>query len=186
MDASVRRLATRGEARRVLCPWRQYANSDSSACLRFVLLARRAFFVRSLAGLGAKQAEQFYQDGWAREPSEIFTLRARFGDGLQQLKNRDGWGEKSADKLFQAIEERRQIALGRFLFALGIRHVGEAASNLLAAHYGTWEMLRQGIDQGSSKILGLPAQHKNIWVLLQCEDEFIHGGNACLGSTSLL
>ena len=107
-------------------------------------VSRSAF---DIDGLGAKQAEQFYQDGWAREPSEIFTLRTRFSDGVQQLKNRDGWGGKSADKLFQAIEERRTIALGRFLFALGIRHVGEAASNLLAAHYGTWETLRQEIDQ---------------------------------------
>ena len=121
----------------VICP--------AQAIERMKHFVSRAAF--DIDGLGAKQAEQFYQDGWAREPSEIFTLRDRFSDGLQQLKNRDGWGEKSADKLFQAIEERRKIALGRFLFALGIRHVGEAASNLLAAHYGTWEMLQQGIDQ---------------------------------------
>ena len=113
-------------------------------------VSRAAF---DIDGLGAKQAEQFYQDGWAQEPSEIFTLRARFSDGIQQLKNRDGWGEKSAEKLFQAIDSKRIISLGRFLFALGIRHVGEAASNLLAGHYGTWAALQQAVD-GAAHLQG--------------------------------
>jgi DNA ligase (NAD+) len=98
-------------------------------------VSRAAF---DIEGLGAKQVEQFYSDGWIREPADIFTLQARYGDGLQQLKNREGWGEKSANNLFQAIEDKRKIPLGRVIFALGIRHVGEAASNLIALHYGTW------------------------------------------------
>ncbi|WP_232829346.1 NAD-dependent DNA ligase LigA [Tropicimonas sp. IMCC34043] len=57
-----------------------------------------------------------------------------------------GWGEKSAGKLFEAIEERRRIPLGRVLFALGIRHVGEVASQDLARHFGTWEALIEAID----------------------------------------
>jgi DNA ligase (NAD+) len=99
-------------------------------------VSRAAF---DIEGLGAKQVEQFYADGWIREPADIFTLKDRFGSGLQQLKNREGWGEKSADNLFAAIDEKRAIALRRLIFALGIRHVGEAASNMLALHYGTWE-----------------------------------------------
>jgi DNA ligase (NAD+) len=98
-------------------------------------VSRAAF---DIDGLGAKQVEQFYADGWIAEPADIFTLRDRYGSGLQQLKNRDGWGEKSADKLFQAIEDKRSIPLDRLIFGLGIRHVGEAASNLLALHYGNW------------------------------------------------
>ncbi len=90
-------------------------------------------------GLGAKQVEQFHADGWISEPADIFTLRDRFGSGLQQLKNREGWGEKSAQNLFDGIDAARQVALGRIIFGLGIRHVGEAASNLLAMHYGTWD-----------------------------------------------
>ena len=99
-------------------------------------VARGAF---DIEGLGAKQVEQFYADGWIKEPADIFRLKERYGQGLQQLRNREGWGEKSANNLFQGIDEKRNIPLGRVIFALGIRHVGEAASNLLALHYGTWE-----------------------------------------------
>ncbi|MGJ8616591.1 MAG: NAD-dependent DNA ligase LigA [Sulfitobacter sp.] len=99
-------------------------------------VARGAF---DIEGLGAKQVEQFYTDGWIKEPADIFTLKERYGQGMQQLKNREGWGEKSANNLFQSIEDKRNISLGRVIFALGIRHVGEAASNLLALHYGTWD-----------------------------------------------
>ncbi|MEL6466085.1 MAG: NAD-dependent DNA ligase LigA [Pseudomonadota bacterium] len=99
-------------------------------------VGRAAF---DIDGFGAKQVEQFYADGWIAEPADIFTLRDRYGSGLQQLKNREGWGEKSAANLFDAIDERRNIGLGRVIFALGIRHVGEAAANLLATHYGTWD-----------------------------------------------
>lgn len=106
-------------------------------------VSRAAF---DIEGLGAKQVEQFYTDGWIAEPADIFTLSGRYGSGLQQLKNREGWGEKSAQNLFEAIEDRRKISLGRVLFALGIRHVGEVASNLLARHYGTWDALVSAID----------------------------------------
>ncbi|MEM9576785.1 MAG: NAD-dependent DNA ligase LigA [Pseudomonadota bacterium] len=109
-------------------------------------VSRSAF---DIEGLGAKQVEQFYADGWISEPADIFTLRERYGTGMQQLKNREGWGEKSAAKLFDAIDEKRKVPLGRFLFSLGIRHVGEAASNLLARHYGTYEALELAMDAAS-------------------------------------
>ena len=66
-------------------------------------VSRAAF---DIEGLGAKQVEQFYQDGWIKEPADIFTLEKRFGSGLQQLRNRDGWGEKSAANLFQFVSLR--------------------------------------------------------------------------------
>jgi DNA ligase (NAD+) len=97
--------------------------------------------------LGAKQVEQFYHDGWIAEPADIFTREERYGRGLQQLKNREGWGEKSAAKLFDAIRARRTIPLARLIFALGIRHVGEAASNMFARHYGTWDALLAALDE---------------------------------------
>jgi DNA ligase (NAD+) len=107
-------------------------------------VSRAAF---DIEGLGAKQVEQFHADGWIREPADIFTLKDRYGPGcLTQLKNRDGWGEKSAANLFDAIDERRRIALGRLLFALGIRHVGEAASMMLARFYGTWDEFTAAMD----------------------------------------
>jgi DNA ligase (NAD+) len=98
-------------------------------------VSRAAF---DIEGLGAKQVEAFYEDGWVRTPADIFTLRDRFGSGLQQLKNREGWGAKSAENLFAAIDDRRRIPLNRLILALGMRHVGEVSASLLANHYHGW------------------------------------------------
>jgi DNA ligase (NAD+) len=98
-------------------------------------VSRAAF---DIEGLGAKQVEAFYDDGWIRTPADIFTLRDRFGSGLQQLKNREGWGAKSAENLFAAIDDKRRIPLNRLIFALGMRHVGEVSASLLANHYHGW------------------------------------------------
>ena len=98
-------------------------------------VSRSAF---DIEGLGAKQVEQFFLDGWIREPADIFLLEDRYSSGLQQLKNREGWGETSASKLFEGINEKRKIPLNRLIFALGIRHVGESGASLLARNYGTW------------------------------------------------
>ena len=107
-----------------------------------------------IEGLGAKQVEQFYNDGWIKTPADIFTLRARFGSGMQQLKNREGWGEKSASNLFDAIDEKRKIPLNRLIFSLGIRHVGETAAATLAKHYVSWSafeaaMAKANVGDGS-------------------------------------
>jgi DNA ligase (NAD+) len=107
-------------------------------------VSRAAF---DIEGLGAKQVEQFHKDGWIAEPADIFTLSERYGSGLQQLKNREGWGEKSATNLFAAIAEKRRIALRRLLFSLGIRHVGEVAAADLARHFGSWQALADTIDR---------------------------------------
>ena len=109
-------------------------------------VSRAAF---DIEGMGAKQVEQFYRDGWIKEPADIFTLRENYSSGLQQLKNREGWGEKSANNLFDAIDERRKIALGRLIFGLGIRHVGEVVSNLLARHYGTWAAFEAAVMEAA-------------------------------------
>lgn len=109
-------------------------------------VSRSAF---DIEGLGAKQVEQFYADGWIAEPADVFTLEKRYGAGLQQLKNREGWGEKSAAKLFTAIDDKRQIGLARVLFALGIRHVGEQASNLIARSYGSWNDLETAVTEAA-------------------------------------
>lgn len=111
-------------------------------------VSRAAF---DIDGLGAKQVEQFYSDGWIKEPADIFTLGERFGNGMQQLKNRDGWGEKSASGLFFAIEEKRQIGLDRLIFALGIRHLGQGSSKLLANHFGRWAVFEAAVTEAGSK-----------------------------------
>ena len=112
-------------------------------------VARKAF---DIEGLGAKQIEMFFSDDLlpVREPADIFTLEARDAVSLAPLKNRDGWGGKSASNLFAAINERRNIGLGRLLFALGIRHLGEAGGNLIAAHYGDWAGLVSALDQAAA------------------------------------
>ena len=69
-------------------------------------------------------------------------MQARDGDGAPPLKEWDGFGETSARNLFAAIEARRNIALNRFLFALGIRHVGETNARRLARHFGDFASLR--------------------------------------------
>ena len=101
-------------------------------------VGRAAF---DIEGLGAKQVEMFFADEVLpiREPADIFTLAARDAAGIARLENREGFGKTSVKNLFQAIEDKREIALSRLIFALGIRHVGEAGAGLLARHYGTWE-----------------------------------------------
>lgn len=114
-------------------------------------VSRAAF---DIEGLGAKQVEAFYHDDQlsVTEPADIFTLRERDGRALTKLKNREGWGEKSAANLFDAIDEKRRIPLNRVIFALGLRHVGESASNLLANHYTSWQAFESAmIDAGKKE-----------------------------------
>jgi DNA ligase (NAD+) len=101
-------------------------------------VSRKAF---DIDGLGAKQIEMFYADDQLpiREPADIFTLARRDATNLTKLKNREGWGARSAEKLFEAIEEKRKIGFARLLFALGIRHVGEQAGKLFANYYLSWD-----------------------------------------------
>ncbi|MDJ0630339.1 MAG: NAD-dependent DNA ligase LigA [Rhodobacter sp.] len=107
-------------------------------------VGRAAF---DIDGLGAKQVEMLYADETlpVREPADIFTLADRDRRNVSKLENRLGWGEKSANNLFEAIEEKRKIPLNRVIFALGIRHVGESAAALLAAHYTTWDAFEGAI-----------------------------------------
>jgi DNA ligase (NAD+) len=101
--------------------------------------SRNAF---DIEGLGDKIIEEFYHDGLIQSPSDIFTLEARDKRALKKLKDREGWGEASVKKLFEAIDQRRNIALDRFIFALGIRHVGETTARVLARSYGSAKVFR--------------------------------------------
>ena len=106
-------------------------------------VSRNAF---DIDGFGEKQAESFYEWGLVANPADIFTLEERDARSLQRLKNRDGYGDTSADNLFAAIEARRTIALHRFIYALGVRHVGEGNGKLLARHYHTIEAFMAAMD----------------------------------------
>jgi DNA ligase (NAD+) len=96
-------------------------------------VSRRAF---DIDGLGEKQIELFYEREWVREPADIFTLEER--NKKIHLEEVEGFGETSVRNLFGAIEARREISLERFIYALGIRHVGETTAVALARGYGTW------------------------------------------------
>ena len=102
-------------------------------------VSRDAF---DIEGLGEKQIEAFYQDGVITRPQDIFALKAYDAASLKKLKDREGWGPTSVRNLFAAINTRRQITLNRFIYALGIRHVGESTAKLLARHAGDFTQLR--------------------------------------------
>jgi DNA ligase (NAD+) len=101
-------------------------------------VSRRAF---DIDGLGEKQIAFFYEQEWIREPADIFTLEARNRD--IRLEEVEGFGETSVRNLFAAIAARREVSLERFIYALGIRHVGETTAAALARGYGTWEAFHE-------------------------------------------
>jgi DNA ligase (NAD+) len=93
-------------------------------------VSRDAF---DIEGLGGKHIEAFRKDGLIASPADIFRLCDRSGD----IETRQGWGSKSVENLIAAIGQRATIGLDRFIYALGIRQVGQATARLLAKHYGS-------------------------------------------------
>jgi DNA ligase (NAD+) len=101
-------------------------------------VSRRAF---DIEGLGEKQIALFFEQGWVTEPAQIFTLESR--NARIKLQEQEGFGEVSVRNLFNAIRARREIALERFIYALGMRHVGETTARSLARGYGSWPALHE-------------------------------------------
>jgi DNA ligase (NAD+) len=96
-----------------------------------------------IEGLGAKHIQAFWEDGLIKQPGDIFRLDAVV------IAEREGWGEQSARKLHDAIENRRRIALDRFIYSLGIPQVGQQTAKLLARHYRSFERWRSAMQQAS-------------------------------------
>lgn len=122
-------------------------------------VSRNAF---DIEGLGEKQIKLFFVKGLVRTPGDIFKLQ-QWNSDEPPLRDWDGWGEKSAANLFDAIETRRTIGLDRFIYALGIRQVGEATARLLARHYGSLEawqaaMLQAKAERRAAPETGKPAE----------------------------
>ncbi|WP_374629694.1 NAD-dependent DNA ligase LigA [Pannonibacter indicus] len=111
-------------------------------------VSRNAF---DIEGLGDKQVDAFFAEGLVRSPAEIFTLEARDKLALTKLRNREGWGAVSAKNLFEAINARRRIDLNRFIFALGIRHVGEGNAKLLARAYGSFSAFSAAMEAAQDR-----------------------------------
>ena len=107
-------------------------------------VSRDAF---DITGLGNKIIEDFYNEGILKNPADIFTLEERnsgndlfsSAQGLH-LERKEGWGKKSVDNLFSAINEKRKISLPRFIYALGIRQVGTATALLIAKNYKNFDI----------------------------------------------
>lgn len=115
-------------------------------------VSRNAF---DIEGLGTKQVDFFFESDdpalMIRTAPDIFTLKARQERSLTKLENTEGFGRVSVRKLFEAIDARREIALNRFIFALGIRHVGETTAKLLARSYGSYAAFAEAMQAAGSK-----------------------------------
>lgn len=98
-----------------------------------------------IEGLGDKQITAFWEAGLIKEPADIFRLEERDSKSLTPLRNREGWGKKSAENLFKAINERRIISLDRFIYALGIRYIGHTTAGLLARNYHSYAAWKQAM-----------------------------------------
>ncbi|KEC73803.1 UNVERIFIED_ORG: DNA ligase (NAD+) [Rhizobium esperanzae] len=113
-------------------------------------VSRNAF---DIEGLGSKQIDFFFENEdpslQIRTAPEIFTLEKRQQNSLTKLENIDGFGKVSVGKLYAAINERRSIALHRFIYALGIRHVGETTAKLLARSYGSYEAFATAMKEAA-------------------------------------
>ncbi|HEX6980336.1 MAG TPA: NAD-dependent DNA ligase LigA [Alphaproteobacteria bacterium] len=105
-------------------------------------VSRNAF---DIEGLGEKHIEAFHRDGLIRTPGDIFRLSHH----AAAIEAREGWGKRSVERLLNAIELRRRISLDRFIFALGIRQVGEATARLLARHYRSLAQWRRAMEEAA-------------------------------------
>jgi DNA ligase (NAD+) len=97
-------------------------------------VSRNAF---DIDGLGEKQMQAFFDLGWITMPADIFALQERNSERETPLRKLEGWGDKSAENLFAAIDARRKIPLDRLIYGLGIRQIGQATARQLARHYGS-------------------------------------------------
>ncbi|HET8726662.1 MAG TPA: NAD-dependent DNA ligase LigA, partial [Alphaproteobacteria bacterium] len=122
-------------------------------------VSRDAF---DIEGLGDKQIRAFYEDGRVKQPADIFTLEKREAQRLDKLVNKPGWGKKSIENLWRSIEARRTIALDRFIYALGIRQVGQATARLLARHYHTLDAWRAAMIDAADETGEAYAELTNI------------------------
>jgi len=106
-------------------------------------VSRSAF---DIEGLGGKRIELFHEEGLINNPADIFTLEARDAQSNRPIRTWEGWGEKSAANLFESINASRDIPLDRFIYALGIRHIGETTARVMARSYGSWTAFREAME----------------------------------------
>jgi DNA ligase (NAD+) len=113
---------------------------DAQIVERLIHFCSRGAF--DIEGMGDKTVQEFFTAGLLKSAPDIFNLPTH----EDQIATREGWGKLSAAKLTAAIEARRKIPLARFIFALGIRRIGENNAKLLARHYGTYQTWRASMQ----------------------------------------
>ncbi len=116
---------------------------------------RLKHFVSRLAfdidGLGDKIIQDFWEDDLIKNPADIFILEEINKDSLTPIRAREGWGDLSEKNLFKSINNHRVIDLNRFIYALGIRQIGEASAKRLAATYGDLDNLTNSMIKAQDK-----------------------------------
>lgn len=117
---------------------------DAQAVERLKHFVSKSAF--DIDGMGDKVVKAFWDRALVKNPADIFTLEARDKQSLTPLRAWEGWGEQSAKKLFDAINNKRTIALERFIYALGIRQVGQATAKRLAQTYLSLDALMEPLD----------------------------------------
>lgn len=110
-------------------------------------VSRNAF---DIEGMGEKIIIEFFESGMIKTPADIFRLEENDQGVLTPLRSRMGWGEQSARNLFDAIARRRTISFDRFIYALGIRQVGEATAKKIAGFYGTYSHLLEEMEKAQT------------------------------------
>ena len=140
-DAGVVRRCTGG----LICP------AQAKERLKH-FVSRLAF---DIEGLGGERIELFYDEGLIKAPADIFTLERRDAASADPLAARKGFGEKSIQNLFRAIAARRTLAIERFIFALGIRHVGETTARDIARAFGSYDAFSEQLALASAARPGL-------------------------------
>ena len=128
------------------CPFQQVEK-----LIHFV--SRDAF---DIEGLGGKHMEAFWRDGLIKAPGDIFRLAGH----AAEIAGREGWGARSVENLLAAIEARREVPLDRFIYALGIRQIGQATARLLARQYGTLEAWHAAMIQATRERDAAPEARK--------------------------
>ena len=112
-------------------------------------VSKKAF---NIDGLGGRIIEEFYQKNLIQQPADFFRLESKSKNKLNLIEFLGkGWGEKSLKNLFHSIEKSKLINLDRFIFSLGIRHIGENASQILAGYFGSWDDFYNAIKAGIAK-----------------------------------
>ena len=121
---------------------------EQAALRLYHFISKNAF---DIEGLGMKHIETFYQEGRIASPADLFLLKQKDETSLTPLRAKEGWGPKSAEKLYEAIEAKRTIGLERFIYALGISQIGQSNAQLLARYYHSYENFKRSmLEAGKS------------------------------------